>query len=211
MSITIIIPTLRLDNTLKKLLEQLPSDVIIVNGGTDTPSFKISNIINCNPGRGIQLKTGGRFAKGDWFLFLHYDCILSDGWQNALKKHIKNDSNKALVFKLRFDDVGFFPRLLEYWVHFRSNAFALPYGDQGLFISRKLYESIGGYNDMPLMEDVDIIRRVGRKRLKLSAINITTSADKYIKYGYLVRMIRNGFCLILYKLGVEPSIIKKIY
>ena len=102
MSITIIIPTLKLDNNLEKLLEQLPSDVIIVNGGTDTPSFKINNIINCTPGRGIQLKTGGRFAKGDWFLFLHYDCILSEGWQNALKKHIKNDSNKALVFKLRF-------------------------------------------------------------------------------------------------------------
>ena len=62
MSITIIIPTLRLDNNLEKLLEQLPGDVIIVNGGTDNPSFKINNIINCNPGRGIQLKTGGRFA-----------------------------------------------------------------------------------------------------------------------------------------------------
>lgn len=211
MSITIIIPTLRLDNTLRKLLLQLPSDVIIVNGGTDTHSLKKNNIINCNPGRGLQLKTGARFAKGDWLFFLHSDSMLADGWQNALQKHMKTDGNKALVFSLRFDDIGFFPRLLEYWARFRSYAFALPYGDQGFFISRKLYEDIGGYNDMPLMEDVDIIQRIGRKRLKLSSAIITTSAKKYIKYGYLIRMVRNGCCLVLYKLGVDPSIIKKIY
>ena len=64
---------------------------------------------------------------------------------------------------------------------------------------------------MPLMEDVDIIQRTGRKRLKLSSAIIITSAKKYIKYGYLIRMVRNGCCLVLYKLGVDPSIIKKIY
>jgi hypothetical protein len=100
---------------------------------------------------------------------------------------------------------------LEYWVRFRSSAFALPYGDQGLFISRTLYDEVGGFNDMSLMEDVDIVRRIGRNRLRVGSHELITSAEKYNKYGYLFRMIRNGFCLLLFKIGVDPAIIKKIY
>tara|TARA_R110002096_G_scaffold416576_3_gene619743 strand:- start:190490 stop:191125 length:636 start_codon:yes stop_codon:yes gene_type:complete len=211
MSITIIIPTLKIDEALEKLLEQLPRDVIIVNGGPETYTFKDRNFINCNPGRGLQLKTGAQFASGEWLFFLHADSELSAGWWDVLEQHIISDAGKALAFRLRFDDEGFFPRLLEYWVRFRCRVFALPYGDQGLFISRKLYDEVGGYNDMPLMEDVDIIKRIGRARLKMSAHVISTSAEKYNKYGYLIRMVRNGFCLLLYKLGVNPETIKKIY
>lgn len=211
MSITIIIPTLRVDEALESLLEQLPRDVIVVNGGPETYSFKDRNIINCNPGRGLQLKTGAQFAKGEWLFFLHADSELSTGWWNVLEQHMKSDADKALAFRLRFDDDGFFARLLEHWVRFRCWLFALPYGDQGLFISRDLYDAVGGYSDMPLMEDVDIIKRIGRARLKMSAHVMTTSAEKYNKYGYLIRMVRNGFCLLLYKLGVDPATIKKIY
>lgn len=211
MSITIIIPTLKIEEVLERLLEQLPRDVIVVNGGPETYSFKDRNIINCNPGRGLQLKTGAQFATGDWLFFLHADSGLTNGWLDVLEQHITSDPDKTLAFRLRFDDDGFFPRLLEYWVRFRGWAFALPYGDQGLFISRELYDAVGGYDDIPLMEDVDIIKRIGRARLKISGHLITTSADKYNKYGYLIRMLRNGFCLLLYKLGVNPTTIKKIY
>lgn len=211
MSITIIIPTLKIDAALERLLEQLPRDVIIVNGGAETYTFKDHNIINCNPGRGLQLKIGAQFASGEWLFFLHADSELSKGWWDVLDDHMKNEADKALAFRLRFDDEGFFPRLLEYWVRFRCWAFALPYGDQGLFISRTLYDEVGGYNDMPLMEDVDIINRLGRARLKNSTHFIKTSAEKYNQYGYLIRMIRNGCCLLLYTLGVNPATIKKIY
>lgn len=211
MSITIIIPTLKLDEDLERLLDGLPDDVIIVNGGRETYSFKDHTIINTNPGRGLQLKSGAQFAKGDWLFFLHADSTLTNGWMQTLADHTKVDPDKALVCRLRFDDDGFFPRLLEYWVRFRCWAFALPYGDQGLLISRTLYDEIGGYNDLPLMEDVDIVKRIGRSRLKLSDQIISTSAEKYNKYGYILRMFQNGFCLLLYKLGVDPAIIKKIY
>lgn len=211
MTISIIIPTLKIDDRLETLLRQLPEDVIIVNGGREIYSFNQYNIINSNPGRGLQLATGAKFAKGEWLFFLHGDSILPKGWQSILEKHIKNDPDKVLAFRLRFDDDGFFPRLLEYWVRFRCFAFAMPYGDQGLFISRTLYDEIGGYHDMPLMEDVDIIKRVGGARLKMSPYEIITSAEKYNKYGYLFRMVRNGFCLTLYKMGVSPETIKKFY
>ena len=212
MSITVIIPTLKMDEELFRLLYVMPKDVIIVNGGSETHNFNDKFfIINTNPGRGLQLKSGATFATGDWLLFLHVDSKMTTKWWDTLQKHMKNEPEKALAFRLKFDDQGFFPRLLEHWVRFRCWAFALPYGDQGLFISRKLYDEIGGYNDMPLMEDVDIIKRIGKKRLTMSDQAIITSAEKYNKYGYLFRMIRNGFCLLLYKLGVDPAIIKKIY
>lgn len=211
MSVTIIIPTLKIDDELALLLDTLPDDVIIVNGGHETYSLKERNIINTNPGRGLQLITGAQFATGDWYFFLHADSQLKKGWMQVLADHIENHPDKAFAFRLRFDDQGFFPRLLEYWVRFRSWAFALPYGDQGLLISKEHYNEVGGYNDMPLMEDVDMIRRVGRDRLIVGSHEIITSAEKYNKYGYLFRMVRNGFCLLLYKLGVDPATIKKIY
>jgi rSAM/selenodomain-associated transferase 2 len=211
MSITVIIPTLKMDERLERLLDVLPDDVIIVNGGIETYSFKDRMVLNTNPGRGLQLKSGAQFAKGDWLLFLHADSILTEGWVQALTDHMTHHADKAFAFRLRFDDDGFFPRLLEYWVRFRAYAFALPYGDQGLFISRALYDEIGGYNDMPLMEDVDIVRRIGRKRMRTGSHVLITSADKYNKYGYVIRMFRNGFCLLLYKLGVDPATIRKIY
>lgn len=209
--ITVIIPTLKIDDELKKLLDVLPDDVIIVNGGRETHSLAKYNIINTNPGRGCQLATGANFARGDWLFFVHADSILTEGWSDTLEKHTETDPDKALAFRLKFDDHGFFPRLLEHWVRFRCWAFALPYGDQGLFISRVLYDDIGGYHDVPLMEDVDIIKRIGRARLKMSDQAIITSAEKYNKYGYLFRMVQNGFCLALYKFGVSPKAIKKFY
>jgi len=215
MSITIIIPTLKIDDDLERLLQSLPKevieDVIIVNGGHETYSFKDHYIINSNPGRGLQLKTGATFSKGDWLFFLHSDSKLTKGWMQAMADHVQARPNKAFAFRLKFDDQGFFPRLLEYWVRFRGFAFALPYGDQGLLISRALYDEVGGYNEMPLMEDVDIIKRIGRARLFVSDHEIITSAEKYNKYGYVARMFQNGFCLLLYKLGVDPATISKFY
>ena len=164
------------------------------NGGPETYSFKELNLINSNPGRGLQLATGANFASGEWLFFLHGDSQLPKSWLKVLAKHVDHDPDKAFTFRLRFDDQGFFPRLLEYWVRFRCFAFALPYGDQGLFISKDLYDDIGGYKDMPLMEDVDIIKRIGRARLIVGSDEVITSAEKYNKYGYLLRMIWNGFC-----------------
>lgn len=215
MKLSIIIPTLKIDDRLERLVMSIPQElrerVIIVNGGPETYSFKELNLINSNPGRGLQLATGANFASGEWLFFLHGDSQLPKSWLKVLAKHVDHDPDKAFTFRLRFDDQGFFPRLLEYWVRFRCFAFALPYGDQGLFISRDLYDDIGGYKDMPLMEDVDIIKRIGSARLIVGSDEVITSAEKYNKYGYLLRMIWNGFCLLLYKLGVDPATIKKIY
>ncbi|MEQ8195811.1 MAG: glycosyl transferase family 2, partial [Rhodospirillales bacterium] len=87
----------------------------------------------------------------------------------------------------------------------------LPYGDQGLLISRGFYDSLGGFKPLPLMEDVDLIRRIGRKRIDVLPVAAITSAERYRRGGYIARPLRNLFCLMLYFLGVVPEKIERFY
>ena len=94
----------------------------------------------------------------------------------------------AAVFRLRLDDGAPAARRLVAW---RTRALGLPYGDQGLLIPSALYRSLGGYGPIPLMEDVDIVRRLGRKRIVLLDADAITSAERYRRAGYLGRSARN--------------------
>jgi hypothetical protein len=88
---------------------------------------------------------------------------------------------------------------------------ALPYGDQGLLISRRLYDAVGGYRPMPLMEDVDLVRRLGRARLHPLGASMLASARRYRRDGYWRRPLRNLCCLALYFAGVPPRVIARMY
>ena len=93
----------------------------------------------------------------------------------------------------------------------RCRLLALPYGDQGLLIPRGLYEALGGFRPLPLMEDVDLVRRIGRRRLALLPVAAVTSAARYRRAGYGPRVLRNLACLSLYGLGVPPRVIARLY
>jgi len=90
-------------------------------------------------------------------------------------------------------------------VAWRTKALGLPYGDQGLLIPRDLYRSLGGYAPIPLMEDVDLARRLGRRRIDLLDADALTSAERYRRSGYLARSSRNLALLALYFAGVPPE------
>ena len=119
--------------------------------------------------------------------------------------------DKAAYFRFGLDDGSASARRLEAMVAWRSRVLALPYGDQGLLISRELYERIGGFRPLPIMEDVDIVRRLGRRRLQAMAGRALTSAAKFRRRGYLLRSTRNLFCLALFFLGVPTPLIARIY
>ncbi|MCZ6590383.1 MAG: glycosyl transferase family 2, partial [Alphaproteobacteria bacterium] len=87
----------------------------------------------------------------------------------------------------------------------------LPYGDQGLLLARELYDTLGGYRPLVLMEDVDLVRRLGRRRLVALPASARTSAERYRRSGYLVRSARNLLCLLLYRLGVPLPIVRRLY
>ncbi len=227
--ITVVIPTFnagaRLNATFAALVsasvEGLVSRVIVVDGGSSDQTLKLSDdagatIINAPKGRGAQLVAGGGQVKTKWILFLHADTILTPGWEAEAASFIAaasrpNSQKKAAVFRFCVDEPGIKPRVMEKIVALRCLIFALPYGDQGLLISTEFYRAIGGYKPLPLMEDVDIIRRIGRKSLALLRVPALTSFERYRKGGYFRRIYRNLSCLALYFIGVAPAKILQRY
>ena len=120
-------------------------------------------------------------------------------------------AQRAAVFRFVVDDEDVAARRLEALVAWRCRALGLPYGDQGLLIHRDLYRRVGGFRPLPLMEDVDIVRRIGARRLVVLEAAALTSAARYRRAGYLRRSLRNLACLGLYFLGVPPRLLVRLY
>lgn len=220
--ISIIIPTLNSATTIKSsiaslfpaLEEGLIRELIISDGGSNDEIEEIANYIGAkfisgDQGRGTQLNVAAATAKGDWLLFLHSDTCLEIGWTHSVRYHIENSSDAA-YFKLQFAAQGFAPSWVAGWANFRSRCFDLPYGDQGLLISRLLYEEIGGYLNIPIMEDLDISRRL-KGHLRMMNSNATTDPIKYLQEGWIKRGSRNLFLMIKYLAGVSPKTLASKY
>jgi rSAM/selenodomain-associated transferase 2 len=196
----------------------LIGEVIVVDGGSRDGSQERALALGARlllrpAGRGGQLAAGGEAAIGAWLLFLHADTRLAPGWSTAVAAFLAAPENgtRAAYFRLRLDDAGSLPRWLEAGVALRCRCLALPYGDQGLLLARKFYHSLGGFRPLPLMEDVDLARRIGRRRLSSLDVVATSSAARYRRDGYVFRILRNLTCLALYYLGVPPRLIRRIY
>lgn len=223
--ISVIVPTFNAARTLAGTLECLAlhrpglvGEIVIADGGSSDDTIAIGSrfgckIVRAGKGRGTQLRQGALAATQEWLLFLHADTLLVGDWGDAIiaLSHRDNSHEIAGVFAFRLDDNAVGARLLERLVALRVRLLALPYGDQGLFISRAFYDEIGGFSDIPLMEDVDIVRRIGRRRLTVLPACAVTSAEKYRRNGYVLRSARNLFCLALFILGVSPARILKLY
>lgn len=216
--LSVIIPTLNAGDALEPCLQalapgvaaQLIREVIVVDGGstdrTILPAFQSGARVICSaPGRGRQLRTGGVNAKGDFFLFLHADTFLEESWAQDLLHHLETAPDKAAAFSLAYRSTSRHARWLEKRANQRSRFFGLPYGDQGLFISRALYEEIGGFPDQPLMEDVSLVRKIGKSRLSVLDSRAFTSADKYERDGWRKRAYSNALLITRYFLGASPE------
>ncbi len=213
-----IVPALNAGADLACCLERLggASEVIVVDGGSGDDTIAVARgcgarIVAAAKGRGTQLGAGARAARGDWLLFLHADTRLGPGWREAVAAHIARLPGKAACFRFRLDDDAWQARLVERGVALRVRLLGLPYGDQGLLISRRLYDALGGYAEMPLMEDVDLARRIGAKRLALLQADAVTSAARWRRDGWLTRSARNLACLILHRLGMSAERVAKLY
>ena len=223
--LSIIIPTLNAGTVLRPTLDslaaainQLPHEVIVADGGSidDTAAITIEGgaiLLETQRGRGRQLAAGAGAAAGDWLLFMHADTQPQGEWMQAVQSFIGEPANRyhAAYFRFALDDRRRIARLLEWIVRLRSHFLGLPYGDQGLLIARTFYEQLGGYKSLPLMEDVDIVRRIGRGRLRLLAATALTSAEKYQRDGYILRPLRNMVLLGLYACGVSPRYLSARY
>lgn len=218
--LTVIVPTLNAGATLAAALASVAgaAEIIVSDGGSTDETLAIAEaagarIVAGPPGRGRQLQAGADAATGEWLLFLHADTVLVAGWRQAAGEHVRAHATpgQAACFRFSLDDLGWQARVLETLVAIRCAVFSLPYGDQGLLISRALFDDIGGFADLPMMEDVDLVRRLGRRRLARLPIAARTSADRWRRDGWARRSLRNLLCLTLYFVGVAPARIARLY
>ncbi|PHR94409.1 MAG: glycosyl transferase [Robiginitomaculum sp.] len=217
--LSVIIPTLNAGKYLKPLLHQVGpvcQDIVVTDGGSrdETLALALASgarlAVGCK-GRGWQLARGAKWARGDWLFFIHADTVLSDGWAEAVESHMRDFPEKSGYFRYALDAQGVWPKLVSGFVWLRSKLLALPYGDQGLLISRALYEEIGGFPDWDLFEDVAIIRALGRQRLRQLPARAITSAARYETQGYLRRGLRNLSLIIRFTFGADPQKLKALY
>jgi rSAM/selenodomain-associated transferase 2 len=227
--ISVVIPTLNAERHLGRMLtalvpaavDGLVREVIIADGGSTDATPEIAEaagatFITAERGRGQQLLAGALKARSRWLLFLHADTILQPPWDEEAVRFLRavdrgDREEAAAVFRFALDDSGVWARMLEAAVHLRCLVLRLPYGDQGLLISRRLYDEVGGFPPLALMEDVEMVRRLGRRRIVRLHAKALTSAGRYRREGYARRALRNLTCLTLYVMRVPPRYLVKLY
>ena len=218
--ISVIIPTLNAEETLSACLTGLMEGVeaglirelIVSDGGSDDATTRVAeawggDVLQGPPSRGGQLRRGCAAAKSEWLLVLHADTVLSEGWTGPVAAHL--NAQTAGWFQLRFRGGGAAGRIVAGWANLRSRM-GLPYGDQGLLLPRRLYQSVGGYPDEPLMEDVALARALKGQLQRLDATAMT-SAARYHKQGWLRRGGRNLWTLLRYFTGASPQDLVRSY
>jgi rSAM/selenodomain-associated transferase 2 len=211
--LSVVIPTLNAVATLATTLASVAAadEVVVADGGSSDGTQTLATtrgarLLQAPRGRGAQLAAGVAAASGEWLLLLHADTRLAPGWRKAA---VPPDRAGYFRFALDSDDPR--ARRLERLVAWRCRVLALPYGDQGLLIHRDLLHAVGGVRPLPLMEDVELVRRLGRKRLVALDTTAVTSADKWHRQGWYRRSLRNLACLALYFAGTPPRLIARLY
>jgi len=194
----------------------MPAEIIVVDGGSMDATRQVAaacgaRVFAASRGRGAQLVAGVAAATQPWLLLLHADTRLGQGWQAAAMAHMRGAPDRAGYFRFALASDDTRARQLERMVAWRCRVLALPYGDQGLLIHRDLLRAVGGVPLLPLMEDVELVRRLGRHRLVALDVAAVTSPAKWVREGWYRRSARNLACLALYFGGVSPRLIARLY
>jgi hypothetical protein len=219
--ISVIVPTLneaeRLPRTLQAAQRGRNVEVIVADGGSSDDTRKVAaecgaRVIEETGGRGRQLNAGAATAEGDVLLFLHADTRLPPGWDTHARRLLLRRGVELGAFELAIDGEGAGLRLVEAWVNGRSRWLRLPYGDQALFLRRSFYEELGGFPDMPLMEDYELVRRALRRGgVGILDRPVLTSARRWRKVGVVKTTFINHATVLAYRLGVPADALARWY
>ncbi len=223
-SVCAVIPTLNSQTHLPILLDQLSGRtgrIVVSDGGSSDQTLKKAAAYNVRfvrgfKGRGSQLARGAKWADDtQWYLFIHCDSRLPENWMTLVGEHIERIPQKAAYFQFGADTHIWQGRMMEFVVGLRNIFWHLPYGDQALLISKEMYDALGGYNDLPLFEDVDLIdrfkARFGSRRLRRLGAQIQTDVSAYKRDGFKARTRRNFRLWKAYKAGEKIEHLNQTY
>lgn len=221
--VSVIIPVRDDDAALDALLSCLPAtpDVEHAVSHAGVPSERQRALrrarpdvrwVDGPPGRGRQLNAGAAVASGRWLWFLHADCMPPVGWVELFTAMDHDAGIGGGSFAFRLDAAAWQARLLEHAVALRVRLFGLPYGDQGIFVRRAVFDQIGGFADWPLMEDVHFVRRLARATtVRHLTVPLVTSARRWERDGWMRRSTRNVLTLAAYAAGMSPQRLARRY
>lgn len=219
--ISIIIPTLNEELTLEKSLISAGNskdvEIIVSDGGSDDSTLAIAErladkTISSPVGRGVQMNGGAAEAAGDILLFLHADTLLPSDWDKLVREALRDGEIAGGAFSFSLSGCSPSFLFISLMVNLRSRLLKLPYGDQAIFVRRDVFEKLGGFREIPIMEDVELVkgmRRLGT--LKILDMPVITSSRRWEKEGWMRTTVRNLLLLFLYHLGISPERLYKFY
>ena len=219
--ISVIVPTLNEEACLAATLDAAAlasgDELIIVDAGSAdaTPDIarRYTRRFYQGPrGRAQQMNLGARQAGGDVLLFLHADTLLPPDAMEAVRKALQQPGAIAGAFRLVIAPATPALRLVAWGTNLRSRFGGLPYGDQALFVRRRVFEELGGYDEVPFMEDIRLVQALRRRgRLVLLPQAVATSGRRWQRDGVLYTTLRNIVLMTLYFCGVQPATLKRWY
>ena len=219
--ISIIIPTLNEENNLNDLLSSLQAyqniEIIIADGGSTDRTVDIARdhtvqVVTSPVGRGIQQNNGAKSASGNILVFLHCDTMLPDDFPNIIHSVLNQPETAAGAFRLKINAKERGYRLIEWGVNIRTRFLNLPYGDQVLFMKKKVFDQAGGFPNLPLLEDIMLIRRLKHLgKIKITKTSVITSARRWKRLGMVQTTLINQIILIGYLVGIKPKTLARLY
>ncbi|MBD2434923.1 MULTISPECIES: TIGR04283 family arsenosugar biosynthesis glycosyltransferase [Fischerella] len=220
-TISIIIPTLNEAKNIKAALASTqPSthvEIIVVDGGSQDETVTIAEsfgvkVILAATGRAKQMNVGAAIANGEILLFLHADTCLPLGFDVMVREALAQPGVVAGAFALRIGAELPSLRVVEWGVNVRSRFLQMPYGDQAIFLTRKIFNHVGGFPELPIMEDFEIMRRLrSLGKITIIPVPIITSARRWLKKGIWQTTLMNQIVIIAYFLGISPQRIRSWY
>ncbi len=219
--ISVIIPTLNeaanIASTIRSARSGERVEVIVADGGsTDATAAIVRDLgirlVESPPGRALQMNAGARRAGGSILLFLHADTRLPEGYARSVRRTLRLPFVSAGAFSLFIDARRASMRFVVYWANWRSRVLGTPYGDQAIFLSAETFRDIGGYPEMPIMEDFELIRRLSRMgKVVTVPQGVTTSARRWVNLGVLRTTLLNQLIVVSYLLGASPRRLARWY
>ena len=213
LKISVIIPTLNEEATVRGTLRSIRTqagrwEIIVVDGGstdgTCAAAARFGTVLKAPRGRATQMNTGANAATGDVLLFLHADTCLASGALPALRRALACPKIRAGIFALRFDASGIWPWAFAQCARVPWHRIA--FGDRGIFVRRQVFEDIGGFAEIPLFEDLDLVRRLHQRgRLEYLDVPVVTSWRRFARNGPLRQQWHNLLLWSRFWQGLPPE------